>query len=460
LKKQTNIILFISLIISLLSCEKKPVECIDLAEKFTPSTENKTIKWSKFPAFSLPFKIIYSGPRAYQNQQEPLQHGFSHLEKASMLDANTLPLKNRALLWYGVAFPDANQPWEVLKSPFGNNKVLYQNHWVNSLNNYANIYPDSRNQKTPNVDLFAFDIERQLKSNDSILRVRDFASTPANLKSQSNTEFVLSYKKELQLLYNEPVNIFKNTRKNAGLQFGSYGDAPILNTFANISGNSWKDWISNPKLLNYINTDFSTNQLGGSFFENQDVVMPSAYFYNDYPNPLAEDYLAYMLFQVEVNRAWTKKDIIPFVWLRYSGGLESKGTEFKFIQPFMAEASAIFPLMAGAKGLWLWENPTIFDRNENLATYEYFINGLYRLSKYKEMFEGNPIFVAETNPRDLIDKRIPVWRGVVNGNSILVAASNPYAQPNAETKLKVKYNSWSKTLLLKGREVYLCKFEM
>ncbi len=460
MKRKIAFSIFISLIISLLACEKSPVECIDIAEKLTTSTENKTIKWSKFPVFSLPFKIVYSGPKAYQNQQEPLSHGFSHLEKASMLDANSLPLKNRALLWYGVAFPEANQPWEILKSPYGNNKTIYQNHWQNVLSGYADIYPDSRNQKTPNVDLFAFDIERQLKSNDSILRVKTFASTPANLKTLSDADFILTYKKDLQTLYNEPVNYFKNTRKNAGLQFGSYGDAPILNTFANITGNSWKDWTTNPKLLNYINTDFQKNQLGGGFFENQDVVMPSAYFYNDYPSPLAADYLAYILFQIEVNKAWTKKDIIPFVWLRFSGGLESNNTEFRFIQPFMAEAAAIFPFMVGAKGLWLWENPTILNRNENLATYEHFVNGLYRLSKYKEMFDGSPIFVAETNPRDLIDKRIPVWRGVVNGSSILIAASNPYAQPNEETKVKVKYNKWSKTLLLKGREVYLCKFEM
>ena len=457
---QLKITFFLVFILGLLACEPA-IECVDVAEKFTPSAQNKVIDWSKTPTFSLPFKIIYGGPKIYQNQQVPLQHGFSHLVNSSAMDPASLPANQLAMIWYGVAFPDGKQPWETVKSPFGNNKTVYENHWRNNLAGFADIMPISRGQGTPKADIFVFDIERQLKSNDSILTLKQHPSTPAATRALVNNDFVLTYKKELQNLYNEPFNFYKKINKAPNVRFGSYGDSPILNTFTNITGNSWQAWTTNPSLLNPNNYDFDAKKLGGEFYQNQDLLMPSFYFYHDYPSPLAADYLSYMLFQIEVNKAWSSKEIVPFVWLRYSAGFSGNNKQPKFIRPFIAEASAIFPFMAGAKGLWLWEDPSQFNNNESFASYEYFIHGLYRLSKYKEMFDGSPVFVAETNPRDLVDLRKPVWRGVVNGSSILVAASNPYATTDTqETKLKVKYKTWSKTLLLKGNEVYLCKFAL
>ena len=54
----------------------------------TPTTQNRTIEWQKFPEFSLPFSIVYGGPRFGDAQKQPLKHGFSHLSTSDGGDAD------------------------------------------------------------------------------------------------------------------------------------------------------------------------------------------------------------------------------------------------------------------------------------------------------------------------------------------------------------------------------------
>lgn len=424
--------------------------------QLTPTTKNRIIEWQKFPDFSLPFSIVYGGPRFGDAQKLPLKHGFSHLATSDGNDAD-LPRNQRAAVWYGAGYPSANQPWETIKSPWGNNIELYKNKWRNDLTSFANAYSSSAGTGKADFDLFVPDIELQIKSNDSILVLKNHPTTPVAYKSLDNQSFIAQYKKDIQTLY---AQVFAETKNNAtqNTKIGGYADAPILNTYINIAGNSWQKWTSDASLLNYINYDFSKNALGGQAYANQDFFSPATYYYYDYPNPLAPDYLAYMLFQIEVNRAWTSKPIIPFVWLRFS-----YTTQFvkKFIRPFMAEATAIFPFFSGANGLWLWDDPGTFNTDENYATYEHFINGLYRLSQYKDMFSGNYELVIPTPAREYVDTRKPIWRAVAKGNDLLVAAHNPYAKDENEVvTVEIAYKNYRQNITLKGYDVFLCKFDM
>jgi hypothetical protein len=111
--------------------------------------------------------------------------------------------------------------------------------------------------------------------------------------------------------------------------------------------------------------------------------------------------------------------------------------------------------------LWLWDDPGTFSNNENYATYEHFINGLYRLSQHKDMFIGNYELVIQTTARDYVDTRKPIWRAVAKGNEILVAAHNPYAKDENEVvTIEVAYKNYRQNITLKGYEVFLCKFDM
>ena len=444
------------LLFSFIQKTKAQNSCQSSSFQLVPTTKNRTIEWQKFPEFSLPFSIVYGGPRFGDGQKQPLKHGFSHLATSDGNDADLSP-NQRAMVWYGVGYPSANQPWETIKSPWGNNIELYKNKWRNDLAGFSNAFSSSAGTGKVDINLFVPDIELQIKSNDSILVLKNHPTTPSVYKNLDNQSFIAQYKKDIQALY---AQVFAETKNNStkNTKIGGYSDAPILNTYINITGNSWQKWTSDASLLNYVNYDFSKNTLGGQAFNNQDFFSPSAYYYYDYPSPLAPDYLAYMLFQIEVNRAWTSKPIIPFVWLRFS-----YTTQFvkKFIRPFMAEATAIFPFFSGANGLWLWDDPGTFKTDENYFVYEYFINGLYRLSQYKDMFSGNYELVIPTPAREYVDTHKPIWRAVAKGKDLLVAAHNPYAKDENEiVTIEVAFKDYRQNVTLKGYEVFLCKFDM
>jgi hypothetical protein len=151
---------------------------------------------------------------------------------------------------------------------------------------------------------------------------------------------------------------------------------------------------------------------------------------------------------IEVNKNWSTKGQLVYCWLNYHPS--SSNTEA--IEPWMAEATAIFPFMAGAIGLYPWL-PISYD------TYEYFIYGLYRLSKYSDMFDGNQSYVVPEPAYYSFINESPLWRGVVNNDKILIAAQNPYASPDETTFVIVSYNTWEETIALKGNETFLCQFE-
>ncbi|RYU93473.1 T9SS type A sorting domain-containing protein [Emticicia agri] len=421
----------------------KAQSCNSSTFQLNPTTQNRAIDWQKFPEFSLPFSVVYGGPRFGDTQRLPLKHGFSHLATFEGADDN-LPKNQRAIVWYGVGYTGTNQPWESIKSPWNNNLDGYRAKWQHEL------------ATMPEVDLLVPDIERQIKSNDSILILKNHPTTPVAYRSLANNSFITQYKKDLQNLYAEA---FGFTKGNKSAQIGGYSDAPILNTYINIPGNSWQKWTTDASLLNFLLYDFTSNKIGGEVYSRQDFFSPAAYYYYDYPNPLAADYLAYLLFQIEVNKAWAPtKPIIPFVWLRYSYVTDAAR---KFIKPFMAEATAIFPFFSGANGLWLWDDPTLFNNNENFAAYEHFIHGLYRLSRYKDMFTGVYQLVIPQPAHSYVDNRKPIWRGVAKGTDFLVAAHNPYAKDENEVVVvEATYNNWKVNVLLKGYEVFLCKFDM
>ncbi|MCE6992585.1 T9SS type A sorting domain-containing protein [Dyadobacter sp. CY323] len=410
-----------------------------------PVTANNSIEWGKFPEFSLPFKIIYSGPRFGDTQSLPLKHGFSHIAAFSGPEPGSLAGKNRASLWYGVATSSENQPWadNVLRSPWGNDTAAYRSYW----DNYAATVFDT--------DIVCLDIERMQREDRDILALKTNAQIPENYRNLSNADFLFAYKRDIRWWYTEAVNRLR--AKGVKALITSYSDVPIRNTWLNITANSWQDWTTNLARTHYLMQD-NAGKIGGSFYNALDFLSPSPYYYYGYDHPIGKDYLSYLLFNIESNAAWGDKPVIPFVWMRIH---DSYDPNTPLITPFMAEATAIFPFFSGAKGLWLWENPFFpGNRQENYAAYEYFIQGLYRLSAFKNMFEGSYQLVIPQSARDQMELQNPIWRGVVKGNDILITAQNPYAADNQVTDVTVSFQKWSRSISLKGKEIFLCQFDL
>lgn len=410
-----------------------------------PVTVNNTIEWSKFPEFSLPFKIIYSGPRFGDTKSEPLKHGFSHLAAFSGPEPGSLKASQRAALWYGVATSSGNQPWanNALRSPWGNDTAAYRSYW------------DAFAATVVNEDIVCLDIERMQREDRDILALKTNSQIPQNYRSLSDADFLAAYKRDIRWWYTEAANRLR--AKGFKGQLTSYSDVPIRNTWLNITANSWQDWSTNSARTHYLTQD-NTGKIGGSLYNAMDFLSPSPYYYYGYDNPIGKDYLSYLLFSIESNAAWSDKPIIPFVWLRVH---DSYDPNIPLITSFMAQATAIFPFFSGAKGLWIWENPFLSaDRQENYAAYEHFIYGLYRLSQFNDMLEGDYKVVIPQSARDNMEQQNPVWRGIVKGSNILIAAHNPYADDQQTTTIVVTYQNWVRSIALKGREVFLCKFDL
>ena len=424
-------------------------ECIGSFVK--PSTENKKINWQQFNSIELPFTLIYGGPVFEGSRTKPLNFGFSHLSDYNVF--KEIPKEQRAIIYYGPAFPEKNQPWELYRSPWENDLSIYAKKWEEDYFRLGQSFPESK----ITGDIFVYDIERQWRTDFDILQLKSNPNIPINYRNLSNEEFLELYKKDLRSLYAKLVQDFNALGIDAVTKISSYSDAPIWNTFDNIQGRSWQQWQQSKEVLNYICTDENGN-VGGEFESQMTFHSPSTYYYYDYPHPFAGEYLSYLLFQIEANRAWTSKPIIPFVWLRYSFNPAFKD---KFIQPWMAEATAIFPFFSGADGLWLWEDPFLLNLDQNYSTYEYFLNGLKRLEAVSSFFgEGSKAFIPES-ARDLNANKSPVWRARILEDKILIAAHNPWATgPDVETELQVTYKNWSRKIILKGYETKLCTYSL
>ncbi len=457
-KKTTQIIRFlnISALFLLIRSISYGQNCSsDLGFNFRASSPGQGVNWNQFPEFNLPFKVVYGGPGSAYNPYELGRRGFSHFSNPNSY--SNIPVKNRAFIFTNVVLASPNQPWYLERNPWGNDMKAYERYWDEWIRNIKS------SGQTPNeldIDLLCFDVERQLKSDPEIILLKKSNYTPANLKTLSDADFILAYKKELQALYTTVSTYF---RKNGVInpqktKVTYYADSPIYNTFINIQGRSWDKWQSDKTAINYLCYDYSKNKVGGSLYDQQDFLTPSAYFYYDYPHPFAGEYLSYLLFQIEANRAYSEKEQMVFLWQRFSYNPDYVGRP---IRNWMAESMTIFPFFAGAKGLWIWEDPASINQGSDLSNYEYIMKGMYRISKFSDMFTGNYELVETTSARDYNENKQAIWRGVKKGNSILIAAHNPWAKSESdEVQITCKYKSWTRKITLKGYETHLCKYDL
>ncbi len=189
-----------------------------------------------------------------------------------------------------------------------------------------------------------------------------------------------------------------------------------------------------------------------------DFLSPSPYYYYGYDHPIGKDYLSYLLFNIEANTAWSNKPVIPFVWMRVH---DSYDPNIRSLRRLWPKPRRSFRFFQGQKDYGFGKILFLSaDKQENYAPYEHFINGLYRLSTFKDMFEGTYQLVIPQSARDHMQQQNPIWRGVVKGSNILIAAQNPYAADNVETPVTVSYQNWARVITLKGKEVFLCKFDL
>jgi len=428
-----------------------------LAPNFILSTQNGVIKWQQFPAFSLPFKMVYNGPRFGDSLQLPLKHGFSHLANFTKADLN-LPQKNRAILWGGVASLPG-QPWYEIESPWANDLEKYQKKWQKDVREMADRFTDTQGKALPNLDILMLDIERELPTDAAIRFLKSNTTIPVKYRNLSDLEFTERYKKDLANIYAEPIKYLKKNGIANTTQFASYSDSPIKNAEFPLNY-TWQEWQTSDKVLNYYMIDSVSKKVGGEFYNQNNFLAPSAFFCYEYGSIKEYPNVAYQLFQVESNMARSKKDVMLFEWLTYNKCQANSTYGYNIpVKNYLIEAQAIMPFFSGAKGVWLWEEP-INSESLNYSRYETYINSLYRLSQFKDFFIGNYRLIIPKPAHQHFQDRDPIWRAVLKGNEILIAAINEFANENEITELIVNYGGWNQKILLKGKQTFLCKFKI
>jgi hypothetical protein len=420
---------------------------------FIIDTTGHEINWQQFPDFTLPFTVIYHGNAPSDSIMHPLKKGFSHIVNSDLAYKDTLFPDQRAYTWTGIANSDGwavstKQPWRLIKSPWGNNIQGYRIKWYQRLNAIRNEWYKYTPPKGKKLDIVIADLEWAFHEEADILSIKNDPLVPAYYQNLSDRAFIIEYKKAMAELYGESMQLMDDLLHEDVLK-SSYNEPPIRRDWWAIYDHKWNEWITDSTLVDYLVTD-STGIMNSFFYRQHDVIAPSIYnFYNVDTISEGRKYLAYNLFVIEVNQNWSTKEQLVFCWNNYHPCCSN----MEAIKPWMSEATAIFPFMGGAEGLYVWL-PVSYD------TYEYFIYGLYRLSLYSDMFDGNQSYVKPEPAYYSFINESPIWRGVVNNDKILIAAQNPYASPNKITRIKVSYNNWEETIALKGNETFLCQFEL
>jgi len=421
---------------------------------FVPSTDTGIINWEGFPEFHLPPRLVavYQGPHFGSSANEPLRHGFTHIANSGTTDEGRALLapENRAVLWTGVAGIEGS-PWREALSPWGNDMDAYEARWGSYMRAYANWSPDTEGLDMPDVDILCADIEKHLTADDEILALRTHGSTPADVAALDDGAFVDRYRRDMAALYDAPLSWVLDAGYAGTLT--SYSDVPIRRTWWGIDDRTWAEWLADPLLVSYLVRDPSVAgdawlETYGPFYHHQDILTPSSYFFYDYPETRDEDparwnsagdYLAYLLFQIEANLALSDREALVFYWMDFHDCCDSAG---RSVRPHMAHAAAIFNYVAGARGAWLWDHQmdgNTGDPDKLYAMYEWYVYGLYRLTLFPDFFDGTALPCGADDAVTLMNENLPLWRGLVRGGSMLVAAHNPYAVEGETTRIEIEY---------------------
>jgi len=450
-------ILFVTLIIGSQACFSQVFQQQCNPDTFEVDTTGNEINWEQFPDFSLPFTVVYHGDAPSDSLLHPLHKGFSHIGGAGIDYTDTVWPDQRVYTWTNIANANGwaaatNQPWRMIKSPWENDIDGYREQWAQHLNDiWNNRYKFNPPNEVKEFDIVIADIEWAFHNDDDILSIKYNPLVPLYYQELSNSAFIAEYKIAMAEMYAQPLQLARDIL-HPDVILSTYNETPIRRTWTLIDDYTWTDWISDSSLVDYLMND-SSGFMNSHFYQLNDIIAPSCYYYHNVDSLSAGfKYLASNLFNLEVNRAWSSKEQLVYVWLNYHPCCSN----MEAIKPWMAEATAIFPFMDGVKGLYPWI-PVSYD------VYEYFIYGLYRLSAFSYMFDGNQTYVIPEPAHSSFVNQTPIWRGVVNGDEILIAAHNPYPNTNDPidtTYINVAYSNWSETIGVVGKETFLCKFDM
>jgi hypothetical protein len=396
-----------------------------------------------------PKVLIYDAPNLPISYQEYKRLGFDYISVYSIDDPKSVPNRYKYLLWTGIASNDAKAKWSTEKSPFVDDISQYAKRWNKRLNYYRKTY--SKPSDTDDLGVMILDIEAK-KNNTQLEK-----EPPFRVGGTKNKEIAIDeYKVGMEKLYRYPLE-FASKNHDYYTLWSSYSDVPIERNWWGITNKTWHQWTTEASHLNYITNATNRRKTSETKFSEQlDFYSVSTYFFY---NPeisgknTANQYLAYLLFQLETNQAWTEKPIYLYYTFKYQGTRE-RGT---LINADMVRNSVIFAFMSGAEGMVLYDDSRKATSNPDYHNLiKIFVESISSLDNYRSYFEDkNVVFYKPNNARDLFVDKKPVVRGIEKDGRLLLAATNPFAGENEITNIPVYYKGKYINIKLKGKETYL-----
>lgn len=397
--------------------------------------------------------VIYDARQLPIPTQSYFDLGFSHVSAFSVSNPIAIPNNKKYMLW-GFINVDMESNWRRELSPFNNDMNRLRREWRTSLDRIDRHYRSPRDRSK--FEFMVLDVEAKLHE-------EQLKAKPPFQKGRTKvaTRAIDEYKEEMRKLYNTSLQYAKQNYPYYN-QWSSYSDVPIENTWWTIPYYSWQEWTSNPKYLNYITHNIANGKpVETDFAKGLDFFTPSTYYFYSPEvsgEQVSSQYLAYMLFQLEANKAWTNKPIILYHWFAYQGSRENRA----FIDETMVRNSVLFAFVSGADGMVLYDDDRDLTNNrEYIKRVAVFSDALYELSKYNNYFKDkNTTFFKPENPRDLFVSLKPIVRGIVKDNKMLIVAANPFAKDSQTSDISVVYNNKRINLKLKGKKALLTEIDL
>lgn len=396
-----------------------------------------------------PKTLIYDAAKLPITYKEYNQLGFKYISSSSLDKPVLVPNKYKYILWTGVASNDAKAKWSTEKSPYINDIDQYAERWDNRLNYYKKTYYNPNDKD--DFGVMVLDIESK-KSNDELNKKLPYRTQ--NIRNMERA--IANYKIEMEKLYRYPLEFAKSNHYYYEA-WSSYSDVPVERNWWGIPSKTWKEWTNDPSHLNYItHSIINEKAVETEFSNNLDFYTASTYFFynSDYYNlNTANQYLAYLLFQLEANQAWSEKPIYLYYTFKYQG-TKGRGT---LISADMVRNSVIFAFISGADGMVLYDDSrkatNDIDYHNLIKT---FVESVSSLDKYRSYFEDkNVVFYKPDNARDLFVDRKPIVRGIEKKGRLLIAITNPFAGENEITNIPIYYKGKYINIKLVGKETYL-----
>lgn len=360
--------------------------------------------------------------------------------------------------------------------------------------------------------------------NSVAVAIQELNGECENFGDCGNDKKLITYSKIFFDIENEGVNNVLNRQEQVNLyvfmmktlrqylspytEVGSIAPVP-LNGFGYSRARDFKtpaDWLW---AMPAKQTDISRQRgmpddiVGKTYADYIDFQMPGTYYlYPEFDYSIRHNddgsrhWLAALLHEQEVNMKLSNKKRIAWHWLYNTQSSDFSNSEKakNAAPPAIAEGVAVFYWFTGAYGALFWDDandlkpdqPTPADVNQQglgndrvYACYEHYIHGLWRLFKHHgDLFNGREKYLNEQTEcsvdggktwykytgNQLKTHDVPFVRAIVNGNQILVAATQPYGKTGEKKQVMLRYiedgYQFYTTINLTGDEIYLGRATM